>query len=107
MGHRRHRKVVKAAKGYRLLRNRTFKQAKLALMKAGANAYRDRKLKKRDFRSLWILRINAACREIGVSYSRFIAGLTAKHVIVNRKVLSELAIHHPEVFKKIVEFSQV
>jgi large subunit ribosomal protein L20 len=103
MGHRRHRKIVKAAKGYRGLRSTTFKQAKTALMKAGTNAYRDRRLKKRNFRALWILRINGACRTLGVSYSRLIAGMTQKHMVINRKVLSEMAIHHPNTFEALVK----
>lgn len=102
--HRRHQKVVKAAKGYRGLRSKTFKQAKIATMKAGQHAYTDRRLKKRTFRQLWIARINAACRDLGVSYSRFIAGLNAKSVAVDRKMLAELAANEPETFKKIVEF---
>lgn len=101
--HRRHRKMVKAAKGYRGLRSRVFTQAKNAVMKAGLHAYVDRKTKKRTFRALWILRINAACRPLGLSYSRLIDGMTKKGIAVNRKMLSELAIHQPEVFKAIVE----
>ncbi len=103
MGHRRHRTVVKAAKGYRGLRSRTFKQAKNAIMKAGTNAYRDRRLKKRTFRQLWILRINAACRAHGMKYSRFMAALIDNHIVINRKALAELAIHEPATFKAIVD----
>ncbi len=101
--HRRHRKVVKAAKGYRGLRSRVFTQAKNAVMKAGLHSYVDRKTKKRTFRALWILRINAACRPLGISYSRLIEAMTKKDILINRKMLSELAIHQPEVFKAIVE----
>ena len=101
--HRRHQKVVKAAKGYRGLRHKTFSQAKNAVMKAGMNSYKDRRTKKRTFRQLWILRINAACREQGISYSRFIAAMNAKGVAINRKMLAELAVHEPGVFKDIVE----
>ena len=100
--HRRHRKTVKAAKGYRGLRSKTFRQAKNALMKAGTNAYRDRRLKKRSFRRLWIVRINAACRAEGVSYSRFINSLQKKSILVDRKILAEIALNEPEVFKKIL-----
>ena len=103
MGHRRHRKIVKAAKGYRGLRSTTYRQAKLAVMKAGTNAYRDRRLKKRTFRRLWIARLNSGCRAHGISYSRFIATMTLNDIELNRKVLSELAIHEPEAFKAIVE----
>jgi large subunit ribosomal protein L20 len=101
--HRRHRKVIKAAKGMRGLRGVTFKASKNAVMKAGQNAYIGRRLKKRTFRQLWIARINAACRPLGITYSRLIAAMTVKGVLINRKMLSELAIHHPEAFKTVVE----
>lgn len=101
--HRRHRKQVKAAKGYRGLRSKTFSQAKNAVMKAGLNSYKDRRNKKRVFRRLWIARINAACRDLGVNYSRFIAGLNAKHIAIDRKMLAELAANEPAAFKAIVE----
>ena len=101
--HRRHRKVVKAAKGYRGLRSKTFKQAKNAVMKAGLHSYTHRRTRKREFRRLWIARINAACREHGVAYSRFIDGMTKKGIELNRKILAELAIHEPEAFKAVVD----
>lgn len=101
--HRRHRKMVKAAKGYRGLRSTNFRQAKNAVMKAGLNSYRDRRLKKRTFRSLWIARINAGCRPLGISYSRLIAAMTEKGVEINRKMLAELAATEPEAFKAVVE----
>lgn len=101
--HRRHRKVVKAAKGYRGLRSKTFKQAKNAVAKAGQHAYAHRRTKKRDFRRLWIARINAACRPLGVSYSRLIAGMTAKGISINRKMLAEMAVSEPAAFKAVVE----
>ncbi|MBI2634577.1 50S ribosomal protein L20 [Candidatus Peregrinibacteria bacterium] len=101
--HRRHKKIVGAAKGYKNLRGRTFKASHNAWMKAGINAYESRRLKKRTFRGLWITRINAACRPMGISYSRLIEGMTKKGVLINRKMLSELAINEPEVFKKVVE----
>lgn len=101
--HRRHRKTVKAAKGYRGLRSTNFRAAKNAVMKAGLNAYRDRRNKKRTFRQLWIARINAACRELGTSYSVLIAGMTKKHILINRKMLAELAVREPGVFKDVVE----
>ena len=100
---RRHKKMLKAAKGFRGLRSTIFTQAKNAMMKAGQRAYTSRKLRKRDFRSLWITRINAACRPLGVTYSRLIAGMTKKNILLNRKMLSELAINQPEVFTKVVE----
>jgi len=100
--HRRHREMVKSAKGFRGLRSRNFRAAKNAMMKSGLNAYVGRRLKKRTFRSLWIARINAACRENGVTYSRFIAGMAAKGIEIDRKMLAELAMNEPEIFAKIV-----
>ena len=100
--HRRHKKIIKAAKGYRGKRKNVFKLAKNAVMKAGMNAYRDRRLKKRTFHQLWILRINAACRSLDLKYSRFIYGLELAGITINRKMLSELAMNEPEVFEKIV-----
>jgi len=101
--HRRHKKLLKQAKGYRGRRKNTVKMAQQAVMKAGQNAYRDRRLKKRMFRRLWITRLNAALRQKGVMYSRFIRQMEEKNVKLDRKVLSELAIHEPEVFNKVVE----
>ena len=101
--HRRHKKIIKLAKGYRGKRKNVFKLAKNAVMKAGTNAYRDRRLKKRTFHQLWILRINAACRELDIKYSRFIYGCELAGIQINRKMLSELATNHPEVFKKVVD----
>jgi large subunit ribosomal protein L20 len=100
---RRHKKIIKLAKGYRGLRKNVFGTAKNAVMKAGTNAYRDRRRKKREFRNLWNARINAACRSAGTNYSRFIDALFKNKVVLNRKMLSEIAIHHPDVFNKIVE----
>ena len=105
--HRRHKKIRKLAKGYRGMRSTTFVKANEAVIRAGTNAYKDRRLKKRDFRGLWITRINAAVRANGIRYSQFIKGLTAKKITLNRKVLSELAIHEPAVFAKIVEAAGV
>lgn len=99
----RHKKVLKAAKGYFGSKHRLFKTAKEQLMHSGQYAFRDRRQKKRDFRKLWITRINAACRENGISYSRFIEGLTKRGIEVNRKMLSELAINDMDTFKKFVE----
>lgn len=101
--HRRHKKILKLAKGYRGKRKNVFKLAKNAVMKAGMNAYRDRRLKKRTFHQLWILRINAACREHEMKYSRFIYGLELAGIMINRKMLSELATNNPEVFKELVD----
>ena len=101
--HNRHKKVRKLAKGYRGMRRTTFRKANEAVMKAGQHAYIDRRKKKRDFRSLWIVRINAAVRERGISYSRFIKGLKDKNISIDRQSLSEMAIHEPKVFDKIVE----
>ena len=103
---KRHKKIFKLAKGYRGKRKNVFKLAKNAVMKAGMNAYRDRKLKKRTFHQLWILRINAACREHDMKYSRFIYGLELAGILINRKMLSELAIHEPDVFKEIVDMAK-
>lgn len=100
---RRHHAMKKAAKGFRGLRSRTFKWAKNATMKAGIRSYTSRRLKKRDFRSLWITRINAACRTMGVKYSRLIDAMTKKDMSINRKMLAELALNEPAVFKQIVE----
>ena len=100
--HRRHRKVVKQATGYYGARSRNFKAAKDAVEKAGLYAYRDRRQKKRQFRRLWIIRINAAARQNGLSYSQFIAKMKAKEVDLDRKVLADLAMNEPEAFKELV-----
>ncbi|WP_319772642.1 50S ribosomal protein L20 [Breoghania sp.] len=104
--HARHKKVIKAAKGYYGRRKNTIRVAKQAVEKAGQYAYRDRKVRKRNFRSLWIQRINAATREHGLTYGRFIDGLNKAGVEVDRKVLSDLAIHQPEAFKALVDKAQ-
>ncbi len=104
--HKRHKKMLKATKGYRGLRSRTFKQAKTAWMQAGENEYRDRKNKKRVMRALWITRLNGACRANGINYSRFIEGLTKKAILVDRKVMSEIARTEPEVFAKLCEIAK-
>ena len=99
----RHKKVLKQAKGYFGSKHRLYKTAKEQLMHSGQYAYRDRKQRKREFRKLWITRINAACRLNDISYSRFIEGLTKAGVEVNRKMLSELAISNPEQFSALVK----
>ena len=98
----RHKKVLKAAKGYFGSKHRLYKTAKEQLMHSGQYAFRDRRQKKRDFRKLWITRINAACRENEISYSRFIEGLNKAGVEVNRKMLSEIAIENPKAFAELV-----
>ncbi len=102
----RHKKVLKQAKGYFGSKHRLYKSAKEQLMHSGQYAFRDRKQKKRDFRKLWITRINAACREEGISYSRFIEGLTKAGVSINRKMLSEIAINDKERFKDLVQLAK-
>ena len=100
--HRRHRKIVKQAKGYFGARSRTFKSAKDAVIKAGLYAYRDRRQRKRQFRRLWITRINAACRLNGMPYSAFINALDVKGFILNRKVLADMAVRDPQSFTDLV-----
>jgi len=99
----RHKKVLELAKGYRGRRGNVFRIAKEAVMKAGQYAYRDRRNKKRDFRALWIVRINAAVREFGMSYSTFINGLKKAEIDIDRKVLADLAVHDRPAFNKIAE----
>ena len=101
--HRRHKKLLSLAKGYRGRRKKTVKLAHQAVIRAGSHAYRDRKRKKRVFRSLWIARLNAALSERGVMYSRFIRQMEEKKVLLNRKTLSELALHEPKTFDAIVK----
>ena len=102
----RHKKVLKNAKGYVGSKHRLYKRAKEQLMTSGKYAYRDRKNRKRDFRKLWITRINAACRMNDISYSRFINGLTKAGVDINRKMLSEIAINDMDSFKELVEVAK-
>jgi large subunit ribosomal protein L20 len=104
--HRRHRKIIKQAKGYYGARSRTFKAAKDAVWKAGTYAYRDRRQRKRQFRRLWITRINAAARLNGMSYSAFIAGMNENGLELNRKVLADLAVHNPNTFAELVKSIQ-
>lgn len=94
----RHKKVLKAAKGYYNARRKVYRVAKQAVIKAGQYAYRDRKAKKREFRQLWIIRINAGARLHGLSYSRFINGLKKAGIAVDRKILAELAVYDKDVF---------
>ena len=99
----RHKKILKLAKGYRGAKSKLYKTANQAVMKSLVYAYRDRKAKKRQFRQLWIARINAATRANGMSYSKFMNGLKQKGIEINRKMLSEIAISDPEAFKKLVD----
>jgi len=101
--HRRHRKIIKQAKGYYGRRKNTFRVANQAVEKAGQYAYRDRRVRKRNFRSLWIQRINAAAREHGLTYARFMCGLGRAGIEVDRKVLADIAVREPEAFKALVD----
>lgn len=101
--HARHKKVLKAAKGYYGARSRTFRTAVQAATKAGQYAYRDRRQKKRQFRALWIVRINAAARQHDLSYSQLINGLKKANIVIDRKVLSDLAINDKVAFQAIAE----
>jgi len=104
--HARHRKIIGQAKGYYGRRKNTFRAANQAVERSGQYAYRDRKQRKRNFRSLWIQRINAAAREHGLSYGRFINGLGKAGVEIDRKVLADLAVREPEAFKALVDQAQ-
>ena len=101
--HARHKKILKLAKGYRGRRKNVYRVAKQAVMKAGQYAYRDRRQRKRQFRALWIARINAAARECGMSYSVFMNGLKKASIEVDRKVLADLAVFDKSAFVKIVD----
>lgn len=100
---KRRKRILKKAKGYFGNKSRLFRYAKDAVWRAGKFAYRDRRKKKTEFRQLWIIRINAACRPFGLSYSRFMAGVKAAQIELNRKAISELAIHDEAGFKALVE----
>ena len=99
----RHNKILKAAKGMQHDRTRSFRLAKQAVIKALTYAYRDRRNKKRDLRSLWITRINSAAREFGTTYGKLISGMKAANIQIDRKILAELAVSEPKAFKAIVE----
>jgi large subunit ribosomal protein L20 len=103
---RRHRKVLSRAKGYYGARRKVYRVAKQAVIKAGQYAYRDRRVRKREFRALWIQRINAAAREHGLSYSRFINGLKKAEIGIDRKMLAELAVNDKVAFKALAEKAQ-
>ncbi len=100
---RRRNRILKAAKGYHSARSRLFAYAKEVVMKAWVYAYAHRKLRKRDFRRLWIARINAAARTNGLSYSQFISGLSAAGITLDRKVLADIAVRDPETFRRFVD----
>ncbi|MFI4847333.1 MAG: 50S ribosomal protein L20 [Candidatus Makana argininalis] len=99
---KRHKKILKKAKGYYGARSRVYRVAFQSIIKSGQYAYRDRKQKKRNFRKLWILRINAASRQHGISYSRFIHNLKNLNILINRKILSDIAISDKNSFKKLI-----
>ena len=101
--HARHRKIIAQAKGYRGRRKNVFRAARQAVIRAGQMAYRDRRQRKRQFRALWIVRINAAARENGLSYSRFINGLDKAGIGIDRKLLAELAVSDKAAFARIAE----
>ena len=107
VAHSKHKKVLKLARGYKGARSRVYRVAKQAVIKAGQYAYRDRKAKKREFRSLWIQRINAGVREEGMTYSKFINGLSKSKIKLDRKVLADLAYNNPEAFKSLVKKVQL
>lgn len=102
----RHKKILRKAKGYYGARNRTFRVAKQAVIKAGQYAYRDRRKRKSHFRAIWIMRINAAARQHGMTYSSFMNGLNKGSVMIDRKVLADLALHDPQAFKRLVTVAQ-
>ncbi len=101
--HARHKKILKLAKGYRGRRKSVFRVAKQAVIRAGVNAYRDRRQRKRQFRALWIARINAAARECGMSYSRFMNGLSKSGIELDRKILADLAVFDKPAFSVLAE----
>lgn len=103
----RHKKILKKAKGYSGARRKLIKTAKQAIVKAGQYAYRDRRVRKRDFRALWITRINAAAREHGLSYSRFMSGLRLAGIEVDRKVLADLAVQDAAAFGALADKAKV
>ncbi|MBT9487705.1 MAG: 50S ribosomal protein L20 [Rubrivivax sp.] len=103
IAHARHKKILALAKGFRGRRKNVFRIAKQAVMKAGQYAYRDRRTRKRVFRQLWIARINAASRGLGITYSKFMAGLKKANIDLDRKVLADMAVNDPAAFGSIVE----
>lgn len=104
--HKKKKKILKLAKGYRGSKSKNYRIAKTQVLRSMKYAYRDRKRRKRDFRRLWIMRINAAVREHGLSYSRFINGLRLAEIDINRKILSEIAISDAKAFSKLVDIAK-
>lgn len=104
--HARHKKILKLAKGYRGARSKQFKKANESVLKAGQYAYRDRKVKKREFRRLWIARINAAARMNGITYSKLICGLTKAGVAIDRKMMADLAVSDAAAFSKLADIAK-
>jgi large subunit ribosomal protein L20 len=103
---RRHKAILERAEGYRGTRSRLFKRANEAVMRAGQYSYRDRRTRKRQMRQLWIIRINAAARENGMPYGRFIEGLNKAGVVIDRKILADLAVRDPQAFREYVNVSR-
>ncbi len=104
--HRKHKKVLKRAKGYWGKRSKSFRIAQQTLLNAADYSYRDRRDKKNDFRRLWVVRINAAARQEGMTYSTFISGLRRAGVEINRKIIADLAVRKPEAFKRLIEIAE-
>ena len=104
---KRRKKLLKLAKGFQGSLSKLFRPAHQALLHAGINAYKDRRLKKRDFRKIWIIRMNAFLEEKKISYSRFMGSLSKKNIKLNRKVLAEIALNKPDTFNQLIEFSGV
>ena len=100
--HARHRKVIKLAKGYRLTRSKLFKRAQEAVLRAGEHAFAGRRIRRRDMRTLWVSRLSAALTKFDLNYSNFISGLKKANIELDRKSLSEMAIHHPNHFEEVV-----
>ena len=103
VAHKRRKRLLKHTKGFRWGRKSKYRAAKEAIFHAWRYAYRDRRVKKREFRKLWQIQISAACRKLGLNYSRFIYGLKQKNIEIDRKILATLAQNHPEIFEKIVK----
>lgn len=101
--HKKHKKALDRSKGYRGHRGKLYNQAKIAQMQAGLHSFKDRKNRKRVFRKLWIARVNAACRAMGTSYSRLIDGMTKKNILIDRKILADLAVSEKDTFDAIVK----
>ncbi|UCE62110.1 MAG: 50S ribosomal protein L20 [Phycisphaerales bacterium] len=104
--HRKKVRILRKARGFRGARSKRWRTAKEAVVRADATAYRDRRKRKRDFRKLWVIRLSAACRSRGILYSRFIFGLNEADITLNRKMLSEIAIHSPADFDAVVEIAK-